>query len=76
MRPCVQNLKLKTKDATCNLLQTSYNVLTIKYQHYKDISLKLIRAEPPSGGSALRARNDIWVLGGGKILIYLIHLLA
>ena len=62
----------KTLHATCYNLKKRYigtyatlcskltkHIFTInysKYHHYKSISFKLIRAEPPSGGSALRAR--------------------
>ena len=51
-----------SRGATWDLMQpcahSSPNIYSplIKYQHYKSISFKLIRAGPPLGGPALRAR--------------------
>ena len=55
-----------SRGATWDLMQpcahSSPNIYSplIKYQHYKSISFKLIRAGPPLGGPALRARNKLY----------------
>ena len=66
MQPCLICNVVKTKLArhaisAADLMlhpyddSTSYNPLTIEFHHCKNISLKLIQADPPFGGSASRA---------------------
>ena len=64
-----------SRGATWDLMQpcahSSPNIYSplIKYQHYKSISFKLIRAGPPLGGPALRARL-LYIHVTRKIVIF------